>query len=255
MAVSKFTNPFVDVKTEPVEVAGQKVPKIGVMVKDDDGNRQCVGILSKDYNLIKNQVAHDVAHDVMTRSQWDWQDLKTFWNGHQYIAHYITRQPIIDKKGIPLHAGIMVRNAYDGTGAYGFEMFACNMVCTNQYISRNRFGFFQIRHTGQNNFDINDALQNVEAGAQKLLEVAPIIHQLKETPLTLEHITTTKKNTNIPQSKWGDVVDQLGNEERTLFGLFQALTFVATHILTGYTAIQIGDGITSYMLGTEQENA
>jgi hypothetical protein len=250
---SKFSDPFVQVGMEEVKVGGQSVPKVGVMIKDDDGKKQCVGILGKDYNLIKNQVAHDTAHDVMSRSKWKWQELKSMWNGRMYIAHYITQKSIINENDIPLHAGIMVRNAYDGTGCFGFEMFACNLHCTNQYISRNRFGFFAIRHTGKNEFDIDDALQNVQVGADKLLEVAPVIHSLRKTPLSLPGIIEAKKNTQIPQSKWGDVLDQLAKEEQNHFGLFQAMTYVTTHILTGFTAITIGDGVTEWMLKGKEE--
>lgn len=245
---SNFSNPFVGVSMEEVKVGGQEVPKVGVMIKDDEGEKRCVGILSKDYNLIKNQVAHDTAHDVMTRSQWGWKELKTLWNGKLYIAHYITEQPITTEGDIPLHAGIMVRNSYDGMGCFGFEMFACNMKCTNQYISRNRFGYFAIRHSGKNEFDLNDALENVQRGAAKLLEVAPVISGLRKNPLTVQSIVAAKKNTAIPQSKWGEVLDQLEKEEENQFGLFQALTYVTTHILTGYTAITIGDGVTDWML-------
>ena len=249
---SNFSNPFVSVAMEEVKVGGQEVPKIGVMIKDDEGEKRCVGILSKDYNLIKNQVAHDTAHDVMTRSKYKWKELKTLWNGKLYIAHYITEQPINKQKNLPLHAGIMVRNSYDGMGCFGFEMFACNMACTNQYISRNRFGYFAIRHVGKNQFDIDDALENVQKGAEKLLEVAPVIEHLRKLPITIPSIIAAKSNTNIPQSKWGEVIDQLGKEEDNQFGLFQAMTFVTTHILTGYTAITIGDGVTEWMLRNQE---
>lgn len=249
-----FSDPFVAARIEKVSVAGSEIEKIGVVIPDDTGADHCVGVLSKEYNLVQNSTARDVALDVMSRTEYRWKEMKTIWNGKQLIQSYVTEDSITKISGSndhPLHAGVMIRNSYDGTGKFGFEFFAFNLVCHNQYISRNRFGYFAFRHTDKG-FDLDDAITNVQKGSERLLAIAPKISELRQQELQSSNIIAAKQNTMIPQSKWGDVIDQLAKEEGTVFGLFQAMTFIATHQLVGYTAITIGDSITSHILGKDQ---
>ncbi|MCK4521376.1 MAG: DUF932 domain-containing protein [Nanoarchaeota archaeon] len=247
----KFSDPYTDVTVEPMKVGDQEVAKVAVMVKDDDGERVIAAALSKDYNLIKNQIAADVSWDIMSRSEFKWKQLKIFFDGKKYAAYYITEDSIINIGNgdeHPLHLGFMTRNAYDGSGAFALEMFACNMSCTNQYISRNRFGFFQIYHTDSQQYLIDDAVQNVSVGANKLMEIAPMIKALRKEPLTIEHITAAKDKTDIPHTKWGDVIDRLAVENATLFGLFQALTYVTSHKMSGFNSISVANSVTDHIL-------
>lgn len=252
MAKSTFTNPYIEAALRPITVGGEEVPsKVAVIVPDDDGKRHVVGIQAAGYNLIQNSLANDVAIDIFSRSEYDWKTLKQHWDGRKYVQYFITEQKItqITNGGDhAIHLGAMIRNSYDGTSAYGMEMFACNMECTNQYISRNRFGYFAIRHIGDHKFDIDDGIKNISQGAQNLIAVAPKIQALRDSQLTLDDVMEAKEKTQIPHSRWGDVIDQLKKEEGTRFGLFQALTFVASHILTGYNAISVGDSISEYMI-------
>ena len=257
MPTSKFSDPFAPVTTKPVEVGGEEVNKVAVMVTDDDGTEHLAGILGKNYNLIKNEVADDVSHDIMSRSPFKWNPLKSFFNGKRYAAHYITADPvtsIVNGDEHPIHLGFMVRNSYDGSGLFGLEMFACNMKCVNQYISRNRFGYFQIYHVDSQSYLIEDAVKNVSIGAEKLLEIAPQIQSMRDEELTTQYLCEAKKNINIPNSKWGEVIDQLALEEVSKFGLYQALTFVGSHKMEGFNSLKVLNSISDFVLnGNHQE--
>lgn len=253
----KFSDPFAEAKTEPVEVAGKEVAKLAVTVKDDDGEYQCVGILSKDYPLIKNTVARDMGSNIMSRSDYEWRELKVLWDGKKFVQYFVTREPIaqiqtqMGGNGIhPLHLGLMMRNTYDGTGKYGLEIFGFDFVCTNQFISRNRFGYFAIYHHDSQTFKIDDAIENVSIGANNLLAIAPKFQEMTAIPLTTEIVVGARKNTKIPSSKWGSVLDRLAVEEATKFGLYSAMTYVTSHQLAGFSAIMIGESVTDYFLDT-----
>lgn len=250
-----FGDPFAPVSLEPVTVAGQEVAsKTAVVVTDDQGNRQTVGIQGRDYNLITNAFARDLANDIMSRSGMSWSPLKTLWDGKRYCQYYLSDKvagEITNGERMPVHVGIMLRNAYDGSSAFGLEVYACNMVCTNQYHNRNLFGFFAIRHTGDRELKLSDALTNLQLGVGNVIKAMPVLQQLKAEPLKIEHITQAKEKTKIPQSKWGDVLDQLNKEAATRFGLFQALTYVASHQLSGFSSISIGDSIGQHFISNQ----
>jgi len=258
MRMSKFSDPFAEVVQEAVEVGGDEVAKVGVRVKDDDGIWRLAGIQHSSWQLIKNSVAKDVGDNIMSRSPYAWKELKVLWDGKKYAHYFITETPVTqievgdqESDMHRLHLGMMMRNAYDGSGKFGMEMFACDYACTNQFVSRKRFGYFAIYHNETNEWKIDDALESIETGASNLIAVAPRIQELANTDLSSGHIIEAYKETKIPHSKWGDVIERLAVEQATMFGLYSALTYIASHQLRGFNAISVGDSITEHMLGVE----
>lgn len=257
-ATSAFTDPFAAVELQPIKVAGQAVhSRIAVRVRDDAGDMQVQAILGKDYPLLPNRKVRDLTEDILSRTPKElggFRNLKTLWNGKHYVDYFSSNNEITTIKNgsvVSLHLGLMAWNSYDGTRKVGFEVFALNPFCTNQYHSRNRFGFFAWRHTPGATLDIDmdDALENITRGASNLIAIAPAIGRLHTEPLKIEHLVAAKAETELPKSYWGDVLDQLKDEELSRFGLFQALTNVASHKMTGLPAINVGTSITEHFLG------
>jgi hypothetical protein len=258
MSLSKFSDPFAPVSIERVSVAGKEIAKLGIMLKDDAGELQNVGIISEGFQLIQNAIARDVALDVMSRSGLGWKSHAMLFNGRNMLARYITENPITEIRNgstHQIHLGLSIRNGYDGSSAFGFDIFALNSHCQNQYVSRNLFGSYVIRHVGEE-FDVGDALKNISSGAERVIAAAPRIRELMSRSIGVKDLVEAREKTTIPGSKWGDVLSQLGKEQErgTAFGLFQALTFVATHELTGFSAVAVGESITDLYLkdGTYQ---
>ena len=83
-------------------------------------------------------------------------------------------------------------------------------------------GFFAIRHSGSDKFDIDDALISLSKGANNLINLAPKYQSLVDQDLSLDHIINTQRADLIPSSKWGEAINQLGNEpdQGKLFGLY-----------------------------------
>jgi hypothetical protein len=145
---------------------------------------------------------------------------------------------------------MMSRNAYDGSGLFGFEFFIMNMVCLNQFVDRKRMGFFAVRHISADSFDIDDAVANVGHSANKLVEIAPKYTAMIGQDLTVDTIVNARKAELIPDIQWGNAIDQLGKEHDAgkLFGLYQALTFVTSHKMSGMNAIKTGNNVTEHFM-------
>lgn len=249
-----FSNPYADVTMEKVTVAGQEVPKMAVMVKDDDNNQVLSGMHGVDYDLIPNAMARDVADDVMSRSGKQWDNLKTLWDGKRYINYWYTKDALVEVKNganYPLHLGMMIRNSYDGSSVFGMEFYIMNAICTNQFIYRKAMGFFVIKHTGNEGFDIQDAIGSIGSGAQKLIDIAPAYREMTRIDLNLDHIKKANELELVPNNQWGNVIEQLRAEPDAgkMFGFYQALTFVSSHKMTGLSAIKHGNGITEHFMG------
>ena len=143
---------------------------------------------------------------------------------------------------------MMARNSYDGSTKFGLEFFIMNMICANQYIARKLMGYFAIRHTGENKIDVEDALQNISEGTTRLISIAPKIESFIAKPLQIADLVSARSAEIIPDSYWGTAIDTLGKEtdSGTVFGLYQALTFVTTHRMSGIRSITSGDEVTEY---------
>jgi hypothetical protein len=253
MVKFKSTNPFTEVQLASVQVAGQEVAKTAVTVKDDEGKMQLAGIQGPEYQLITNHQVRDFIDDLTSRSEHTFKPIKTIWDGKRFATMHISEQRIASysnghERG--LFVGIMRRNSYDGTSTFGLEIFAFDIECANQFHHRNRFGYFAIRHTpeAQNRFDVQDALTNLSKGAQNVIEAAPIIQNLRTQPLNHRLLIEAKQKTDLPTSRWGAVLDRLGQEEDNAFGLFQALTNTTTHQMTGFSGIQSNNSVCQYFL-------
>lgn len=137
----------------------------------------------------------------------------------------------------------------------GFEVFALNPVCTNQYHGRNRFGFFAWRHDPDEagKIDVDEALQNIAISIGNIIKVAPAVQALKDKPLDLKLLQDAKQQTKLPKTVWGEVLDQLASEEQNAFGLFQAMTHVTSHELSGLSALAAGTSVTEYFLNPPPE--
>ena len=252
----KFSNPFADVKIMPIEIGGKEEDsKIAICVKDDDGEYQSVGIRASTYNLITNERAKDTADDIMSRSGHQWKSMKTLWDGRKFVQYYITEDAITEfvthggaQREKKIHLGLMLRNSYDGTSAFGQEIFACDIECMNQFVSRRRFGYFTIYHNDKNEFLVEDAVQNLSLGMQKVISIAPRLEELSRSEIGYSDIIESHKQTSIPDSMWGKVIARLALEEATRFGLYSAMTYVASHNMKGFNQISIGNTITDYFI-------
>jgi hypothetical protein len=257
-----YTDPFAPVELTPVHVGGEEVAtKVAVRVKADNGKFGVVGFVSPGYQLLSNRRVRDIAEDIMSRtdaSLGGFRALKTLFDGKRYVDYFASNNPIVaveNGRSTDLMLGLMVWTSYDGTRATGFEIFALNPGCTNQYHERNRFGFFAWRHTnaGSNKIDMDDALLSISTGAQNVIRAAPLLGAMKKRPLSLPRIIEAKQKTKMPQSQWGNILDQLGQEEASEWGLFQAMTNIASHKLSGLSAIDIGSTITKHFLGDPEK--
>jgi len=233
-----------------MEVGGKEVNQMAVMVKDDKGDYVFANPVSTDYRLIKNHKARDIADDIMTRSDMDWNKHSVSWNGKRYATAFFSEQSLakVGGQGLgrDLRMGLLTRNSYDGTSSFGIEFFICAYECKNQFIDRNRFGFFTMRHSNNSEMDmtVDDALEQMTRGADKLIKMAPLYEDMAKKPLELADIKQAAMAKLIPSGQWEKAL--AGLEQFTDWGLFNSLTNVSTHSLKGFSRLESGQKVGNY---------
>ena len=245
------SNPYTEVDLQRLSTKYGEVPKYEVLVKDDKGDWNAVNTVSEGYQLIKNELVSNVIEDIKTRSGYEWHPLKDkFFDGKRYMEYWMSDNDIttIKAKGgfnRTMKIGLMGLNSYDGSSSFRLLMFMCALECSNQFISQNRFGSFILRHLvnkdGSNEFNVQDACERISTGAQELITFAPMLKKLQSKTLELKDFQYAKTSTEMPRSRWGDVLDKI--EHDSVWGLYNALTDVASNNMQGLQSLSINEQI------------
>lgn len=251
MPTIKTTNPYAEVELVTPQINGRDMEtRQVVMVKDDEGVYQESGVVSKGYQLIKNELAHGILEDIVTRSGEPFHDLRgAHWDGKRYVEYKMSDRSLfeVQRNGVNRTAkiGIALQNSYDGSCALRVQMFIALLECSNQCIESNLFGSFSLKHqiggNGEGLINVEDAVSQIGEGAQRLIAAAPVMERLGDIPLTLDMLKLARRETKLAEGHWGRVIDR--TESDTAWGLYNALTSVASHDVAGNNGLTIGNNI------------
>ena len=260
MAQPKFSDPFTPVEFEPIMTReGQETNRQIIKVKDDEGILQPISDVSRGYQLITNETALQIVHDVQTRSKFSWAEMTTpTFDGKRFVANFMSEDEIASiKDGVSrsMRVGLRISNSYDGSCRFGIQLFVAFMECLNQFHSANQFGNFLLRHTsgdgGTNLLDAEDAAAQISRCAGVMLDTAPVFKSLVDSgPLTFQNLIHAKQNVDLPPTRWGDVLDRIETDSQ--WGLLNGMTFVATHNLSGGGSLRSGESIGRYYLQNDE---
>ena len=149
----------------------------------------------------------------------------------------IYRLPKLDTKSLGVYLG--VRNANTGDSSIGLFGFYKILVCQNGLISNKYCETVRVMHKASKTMSreeqISEMLRKVGHATRKVLVKLPeyqrVIESMEATPLEKSIMlawlkTYTKK---MPMAVYSALKDRISVESETVFGLSQALTYVATH--------------------------
>ena len=241
-------DPFTPVRLSPVSVNGTSVPQVGVEIRKDDGNWECVNIHSQGYQLIPNSLVQQVAREITSRSSMNWTEEKTIWTGRflsvLYRSDHLRELPEV---GDAVSLGLRVENSYDGSAKFRLTLMAFVLSCTNGLMSSRLFTTYTVKHTASSGFDVDEAIGVIRDGAYSLEVLAPRIGELSRMPLNVKRLASVAKNVDLPNRDWGHVLQQL-EPARSMWDLMQALTHRVTRNTRGRSLITTSETIGDYFL-------
>lgn len=201
-------DPYCDVDTELINMAGKQTNKCVVRLRDPD-TKQMVALdtlgaihNAETYALITNRRLQQASHDIMTRSRLQFEPLPAvhgsksepvIWDGKRYIARFYTPDVASDIKpvdGSPsqrILLGMQITNSYDGSLGCAMEFFMMNMVCANQFYSGHMITGFNLKHYRRSDndieFELDDAVRAIEQQADQFGRLLPRFAQLTGMPV------------------------------------------------------------------------
>ena len=195
----KVTDPFAQVRLAPVSVNGSAVPQVGVEIRNDEGDWECINIHSQGYQLISNSLAQQTAREITSMSSLDWTEEKTIWTGRFLSTLYRSDQIVeVPEVGDAIALGLRVENSYDGSAKFRLVLMAFVMSCTNGLMSPRHFSTYTVKHHAAQEFDLDEAVAVIHGGTRSLERIAPRIATLSKIPLDLRTLATVAKNLSLP---------------------------------------------------------
>jgi len=236
-------DPYCDVDTELITMAGKQSNKMVVRLRDPE-TKQMVALdtlgaihNADTYALITNRRLQQASHDIMTRSRLHFEPLPAvtgsksdpvIWDGKRYIARFYTRDVASDIQPIdggPQHRimlGMQITNSYDGSLGCAMEFFMMNMLCANQFYSGHMITGFNLKHYRRSDndieFELDDAVKAIEQQADQFGRLLPKFAQLTGMPVGATVAGSDKKDRYVDSlSGFLDFRHRLGNSWKSSF--------------------------------------
>lgn len=250
----KVANPFAEVFLDQMNVAGQDVPKMAVMLKGEQAP-VFVASHSPGYRLVSNEFCHQVLQDVVTRSDLGSpEEIGIIWTGKRYIERVILPGCGFQVNGSKMVLGLQGINSYDGSTSFGVEFFSVSLRCHNQFHFSRQLGSFIFKHVnGNNDIIMEDAIQQLRDGAQRFVKLSPSLGELNAQPASLDTLLQWHSDLSVlkpcwPTTKTGEVLLAMKKEKPTLWGLLNAFTWTTTHSIGGISGSRLSALACDYAL-------
>lgn len=225
-------DPLCPVEKVPFTVMGDETDKFAIVLHPETPElRTVVGNVSERYQLIPNQVAHDVAMGIIGESKLVVELGKGIWDGKRYRQRWYfpeVNQEV--KKGDVVQTGIDLRNSYDGSTLFSLGFVARRLVCDNGMMLDFLIGGIQFKHfSGNGNGEWKEEVKRAVGFLSDLGDrqeaMLPHIDRMMNHQVGLAFMQGCFASLNVPDQLAGNVVKNMEDPGHpTEWGLYNGFT-------------------------------
>jgi hypothetical protein len=225
------------IKLEQIPESNFSLPVISTETEQDEYIQKLVPV-SRDYLLIPNKQANDIALDVITRTGLNFEEGRSIWTGKTFSRRWII--PSIQAEVAPgdlIALAIDLHNSYDKTTTFGLAFNLQRLVCSNGMIVDQHFGFFRFRHingNGEFQKELDEACDQIQGMTQNIHSILPRFQRFQQSlgsGRMLQICSDLVTGHGFPGSRIGDVLNVTRSEMKgdpTYWDLYNGFTKVCT---------------------------
>ena len=222
-------SPWADVKTEPLLTRDGRPSSRFAVILDPEGLHEEVGIVSDNYKLVPNRAVAEVAHDVLQKTGFNYDDHQILFDGkhfrQRFLLHQFQGEP---KVGDVVKVVVDSINSYDGSTKFGLEFNAIRLACENGMMLSFMLGGFRFKHWGDRSFDdeLKQASKQIGNVGDRLHYLMPQLTEMTRKRVKradIQHVFTNS-SLSFPLTIQAKVFNAI--EEDTQWGLYNAFTNV-----------------------------
>jgi len=237
----KFDFPveFQRVKT----ASGILVPNKRAIVRTD--TKKVLGVVGSDYKIVRNrdviqQIEKKLPVALKTRK------IHVCNEGKYMFARYMSPKikPINVQKGDMVQFGIEIGNAYTGKMSIVMRMFALQLVCSNGLTTPRSVSTIQVRHVSNSEIKLTEAREAFEQKVELFHTYSK--RWVQWTKIVPKPATIGKfMKSHIGSQRGRDIVvlKYEAGKDKSLWGLFSAVTWYGTHVLKPKYVTEKGSNI------------
>ena len=204
-----------------------------------------VGNVSKGYLLLSNEEVRDLAVEIAVQSGIPFRESRIFWDGSRFchIIDFLETESV--EPGDEIGLSLITRSSYDKSWRYETALMGKRFVCDNGAISGEFFARVSFKHLTPAGSTLDgeepkeEAWKSIVRQGLSVIDRAPddlhryveALRLLKAAPMTDARLRDLW--TSIPSvgdAIKGQVLSRyVAHEEPTLYGLFQAGTWLFSH--------------------------
>jgi hypothetical protein len=244
----QIDDPFLPVRKEQLFTSDNRPSSQYAVMLQQEGQEVEVGHVSENYQLVPNETVHQIALDVLTRSNLGFDDANMIFDGKRYRQRWILPDLSVEpKKNDIVQLSFDVINSYDGSTTFGLAFCAQRLVCTNGMMLDFMLGGFKFRHFGHDAFPEEmelavNSLQNLSAQLEPLNSK---LQTMIDQPVDRHYIQQAFTDLKLTDKMKANVFMEV--EEDTAWGFYNACTHVLSRAGTHHSD-NINRQVSRYML-------
>ena len=222
-------NPFLPVEMVPLVTPGGQSSSRQAVVFDPKGENLQVGYVSEDYRLVPNSAVAEVAHDVLQKTGFDYEDHQILFDGKRFRQRFVLHEMQGEVKvGDVVKVVVDSINSYDGSTKFGLEFNALRLACENGLMISFMLGGFRFKHWGDRSFDeeLKMAARQIGNVGNRLHFLMPQLTEMTRKKVKRADIQKIFSETELPLTLQAKVFNTIS--EDTYWGLYNAYTDVFT---------------------------
>ena len=244
----QIDDPFLRVRKEQLFTSDNRPSsQYAVMLQQEDQEVE-VGHVSENYQLVPNQAVHQIALDVLSRSNLGFDDAGLIFDGKRYRQRWILPDLSVEpKKNDIVQLSFDVINSYDGSTTFGLAFNAQRLVCTNGMMLDFMLGGFRFRHFGHDAFpeEMELAVSSLQNLSAQLEPLNSKLQYMIDQPVDRHYIQQAFTDLKLTDKMKANVFMEV--EEDTAWGFYNACTHVLSRAGTHH-ADNINRQVSRYML-------
>ena len=239
-------NPYGEIRKVPLDYQGITSSAYAVQrqeLKDEKLMWKECGVVGSNYLLVPNTEVRDLANEIASESNHEWEPMKTFFDGKRFIYFMQSKSETTQiKEGDDVALGMGFWNSYDGSTALQFRTFLVRLLCTNGMITKDFMNLMRFKHNNKSEGyedQIINAAKVVDNCGEDIETVAQRMRKMVETSLNLNELAYMRNHdlAHLPVTLWGKISTHFMNKDRekilnndvSMWDFYNACTDVLWH--------------------------
>jgi len=239
--------PYSEIRKVPLDYEGITSSAFAVQRRQPDNEGGLTwkeaGVVGSNYLLVPNSDVRDLAQQIATESNMEWEFTKEFFDGRRFgYFMQCKSDKVAVTEGDDIALGMGFWNSYDGSTSLQFRTFLVRLLCTNGMITKDYMNLMKFKHdkTSEDYEEqIIKAAKVVDNCGPDIETVVKKMRTMVETPCDLNTLADirNKELIDIPVTLWGKIssnflnenVDKIYNKEARVWDFYNSCTNVLWH--------------------------